>query len=361
MIIPGFYAAARSALAPMLALGMTLFTFTRTREFRRIPEGCRLIEIKAWGSGGAGPVRNDLWGAGGAGGYANHMFEVTPGDVVAIQVGSGGELGVDTAGSSRGGYGGWPDGGNGGRGRGSRASGGGGSTMFWKSGVLSLVAGGGGGGGVYLSGAGRGGIAGGVNAPFGGSSAQATGGGTTEGGVPLPEAALIENPAGRGGFLQGGRGYANQIDTAENRAGGGGGGGYYGGGGAYYLDSLYTGHGGGGSSFIIPSDAFHQAPKFTIADITTVPANIADADYPGNFVGYGGERTVAGYPGALVIHAYPDDPQPIRVTQEYLNVISQRDAAGPRVTHASISCVQFRLADSVRSTHQDITIIRSPT
>ncbi|USN15480.1 putative lectin-like domain protein [Brevundimonas phage vB_BpoS-Kikimora] len=357
MIIPGFYAAARSALAPVLAMGMTLFTFTRLRELRRIPEGCRLIEIKAWGAGGAGPARTDLWGAGGAGGYVNHMFEVTPGEVVAIQVGNGGELGV----TGRGGYGGWPDGGNGGRGRGSIASGGGGSTMFWKSGVLSLVAAGGGGGGLYLAGAGRGGIAGGLNASFGGSSAQATGGSPTSGGVPLPEAALIENPAGRGGFLQGGRGYANAIDTVENRAGGGGGGGYYGGGGAYFQDSLYTGHGGGGSSYIVPSDAFHQPPKFASDDVTTVPANITDSDYPGNSIGYGGARGVAGYPGALVIHAYPDDPQPIRLTQEYVNVIAQRAAAAARVTHFNISCVQYRLADSVLTSHQDITIIRSPT
>lgn len=340
MIIPGFYAAARSATAPVLAMGMTLFTFTRTRELRRIPEGCRLIQVKAWGGGGAGPTASaHIAGAGGAGGYATYTFEVTPGEVIAIEVGSGGELGVDT-GDIRGGYGGWPDGGDGARGRGSRAGGGGGSTRLWVRGVLSLIAAGGGGGGSYTSSGGRGGIAGGNNRPEGGSNTTATGGRQTEGGVPLPEAALVDNPAGRGGYLQGGRGYAGRIDVAGNRAGGGGGGGYWGGGAGGLADSLYTGHGGGGSSYVPAEAPYDEVPLFSSAAVTVTPVNTADADYPGNSVGYGGTRSNAGNPGALVVHAFPDDPQPIQVTQEYLSVITTHSAAAVWTTQLDIHVIR---------------------
>ncbi|UTC29063.1 putative lectin-like domain protein [Brevundimonas phage vB_BpoS-Marchewka] len=357
MLIPGFVAAARNASAAPLALGLNIVNFTRSREIRKIPAGCRLIEVKAWGAGGAS-VPYGTFGSivGGAGGYISRVFEVTPGDLIAIEVGGGGELGLLT-GDVRGGYGGWPDGGDGGRGRhtgstiASISGGGGGSTRLWLQGQLALVAAGGGGAGNLNTFAGRGGGA------VGGSSAHATGGAQSEGGEGLP---LNANPLSRGGYLHGGQGYMTSIRALEN-GGGGGGGGYYGGGGGYRNDTLYSGPAGGGSSWRL--DGYHlyyDLPQFAGGGISRTPVNITDTDYPGSELGYGGLYATAGRAGVMVIRAHADDPQPVRLTHHVLEALTVRTAQPTRVTQETVEVLVARAAQAVQTTQQTIEIIRTP-
>lgn len=70
------------------------FTFT-------VPAGITMIHVQAWGGGGGGGGASSGASAGaggGAGGYAEGVYTVTPGQVIAVAVGLGG-LGGNTAGS----------------------------------------------------------------------------------------------------------------------------------------------------------------------------------------------------------------------------------------------------------------------
>ena len=358
MLIPGFYAAARNIAVAPLVMGLSIFGYTRTRELRRVPEGCHLLEVKAWGAGGGGSANNFITfePIGGAGGYISRVIDVTPGDVIAIEVGGGGEVGLMTE-DVRGGYGGWPDGGDGGRGRNtgspvqSAASGGGGSTRLWVQGQLALVAAGGGGAGYYVYYGARGG------GRLGGNSNNATGGTDVAGGAPIPADA---NPNAVGGYLRGGHGYTTTIRAVEN-GGGGGGGGYYGGGAGYINDGLYSGPGAAGSSWRAGTyRPIYDLPQFDGGGVNRTPVNITDPDYPGAEVGYGGPNNTPGRPGALIVRALATDPQPARLTHHTLEILSVRTVQPVRLTHLPLEVLAVRTIQPARLTQQTIEIIRTP-
>ena len=134
-----------------------------------VPAGVNSVLLEMWGGGGAAglPSPTGIGGAGGGGSYLRTVASVTPGQVVAVEVGQGGTAacGVD--------------------------GGAGGSTMFG-----NLATAGGGHGGAAAGLAGAGGVAdpGGISQP--GSSGLATGGFSHQGSF----AVLTRRAPGRGGM-----------------------------------------------------------------------------------------------------------------------------------------------------------------
>ena len=209
-----------------------------------VPAGCNVIQADITGAqGGAGYNSN----AGGKGGRVVANINVTPGQVLIINVGGKGTNGNCCSGTYYpGGTNGVPDGGAGG-GRGYYYGGGGGASTDIRSlagsstGSLNsriIVAGGGGAGAYNCSSGMYGGDGGGLTGGTGYSCSSITtcqggnGGTQTAGGVG---ATCYSSVAGSLG--------AGAAQNGVNNYNGGGGGGYYGGGGGYY------GGGGGGSSF----------------------------------------------------------------------------------------------------------------
>lgn len=229
------------------------FTWTGAAQTWTVPDGVTSVTIEAWGAGGgAGAYTGAYAGTGGGGGYASTALAVTPGDVLTIRPGQGGQ---------------------------EPGGGGGASLVYDDAGTLVLVAGGGGGGGTdggsRLSGSGAGGAGGGATGSAGDTqfdgywgSASGGAGGTASAGGAGGSAYLVAagGPActgGAGGSLVGGGGAtgsssctfgtAASLDAsgtgASNGAGGGGGAGWYGGGGGGSVYTYFGGGGGGGSSW----------------------------------------------------------------------------------------------------------------
>ncbi|WP_153796276.1 T9SS type A sorting domain-containing protein [Foetidibacter luteolus] len=254
----------------------TTFPYTGADQTWVVPNGVTKIVVKAWGAGGAGGnyIFNDV---GGGGGFAMDTLNVTPGEVLTIITGGGGQPGAGV-----GAYGGGGPKSCGGGGRG-----GGRSGVRNSSDIELITAGAGGGGGgagapENVGGGGGGGLTGEAShwPGFDGGPGTQTAGGAGGANPDRPDA-----DGGAGGSYYGGAGAC-----VDNGLGGSGGGGYYGGGGG---TDVGDGAGGGGSSYI-------SASGTTIGAVGITPANAADEDYTGN-VASGGAYATAGGDGLVVI------------------------------------------------------------
>ena len=215
-----------------------------------VPSGVSEITIDAIGAAGATENVGGNEGIGSRGGEAKATISVTPGQVLALYVGSAGN-------GTEGGYNG------GGRGA---AYGGGGATDVRSCGEstcplskIILIAGGGGGSSSGGNAGGTGGQTGGNGSPasIGGEGASQSAGGA--GG-----AANTGGSAGEAGAEhQGGEGVGGGVN------GGGGGGGYYGGGGGGSgNESAHPAGGGGGGSSWGPAGTTYKSGVETTFNFT---------------------------------------------------------------------------------------------
>ena len=257
------------------------FLCTGANQSWTVPAGVTSILVKLWGAGGGGG--NGSWGwasRGGGGGHTIAILPVTPGQVLGIVVGQGGQ--TNYAGGQTPNYGG--GGGLYSNGDNRYCGGGGGYCGVFSSTTISqatafAIAGGGGGGGSSRAGWGNwGGAGGGLTGQAGKSSYD---GRYTSGGGPGTQSAggapgLSQSTVGGGsGALVGGYG-------GHQAYGGGGGGGYFGGGGGGYYETNTMGGGGGGSGYIASSAYFGM----TFAGNEFNPALYEDSDLPKTYDGY---------------------------------------------------------------------------
>lgn len=212
-----------------------------------VPPGVTVLHVGLVGAGGGGGSFSP-GETSGAGGYTYVTIPVTPGDVLTIQVGVGGQR-ASPGGSGNGGVGGWPDGGGGSRGDGP-GGGGGGSTRVWLNGVLIAVAGGGGADAGFSGNGGAGGGSSGQSASIlsgGTGGSQVAGGFDGNNSLSVPKRGVQITsivPARTGGW----GGSTGDTTTTTTDDGGGGGGGFWGGGGGGGDAEA----GGGGSGYIAP-------------------------------------------------------------------------------------------------------------
>lgn len=316
-------------------------------------ESPKLVEFKLWGAGGGSgsqqragtQYQTTTYYAvkqGGAGGFVYAKFQIKPGTQLILSVGGAGR-GALQQGNPSSASGGTNGGGNGTYTTSDASGGGGGYTGVFagatksQTTALAISPGGGGGGGGpgYPSNSsdqanGGGGIysvdgtgnAGARN--FGTFVALAGGGTPTSGGVG-GDSSVSDGDGNAGSALQGGNGvyYGNSWGS-----GGGGGGGWFGGGSGCNDGSSWSGGGGGcGSAFVrgsgISSGSNGSISIFGItytshtfytesygSDNATynamrVPAGTSDSQYPGNYIGYGGDFNTSppnglnGYGGAI--------------------------------------------------------------
>jgi hypothetical protein len=227
---------------------MPVRTFTSTGTWT-VPAGVTSISVKLWGGGGgAGSTSAAIGGGGGLTTVTG--ISVSPGQVLAIEVGGGGE-GSSPGGSS----GGAPGGGNSAS---ANCGGGGGYSGIKVSGSTTYIGiAGGGGGACYgaFGGAGGGDI-GGNGGWIGGSSIAGQGGTQLAGGTGNTNSGCAGGVGGNGAAYQGGNWH------------GAGGGGYFGGGGSCYVNTTLAAGGGGGSSF--PAGAGTRASGATPPGTTDV-------------------------------------------------------------------------------------------
>ncbi|UTC29064.1 putative tail protein [Brevundimonas phage vB_BpoS-Marchewka] len=291
------------------------------------------LTFHMWGAGGGGgSYSGSQGGTSGAGGFTVATIPVADGDVIELDVPTGGGAGIRTPGSVGAGFGGWPDGGEGRMGD-VMPGGGGGSARVWKNGVLMAVAGGGGGGSGYVTAGGAGGGVAGQNA----SSSGGTGGTQTAGGYAAATPAASDK---FGGYLMGGVGGAGAdrfVTTADDGAGGGGG--YYGGGGGGGDGRA----GGGGSGYL---NAAAGVVGTLVAGDRLVPGGTDDPHYQTG-IGIGVPPTntpasgVPGAPGQIVMVSTPpvqgwrrlsttDDLAPA-FEQDLLKISVQAEADGDYV------------------------------
>lgn len=272
-MIPGIVAQQGVGAGGLPPSDITDFPYTGTEDTITVPSGMSYARLKLWGGGGQG---GQYGGStyGGNGGFVDVVIPVTPGDVLTVQTGQGGQW----VGAAANNPGGWPDGGNGSYGDTSGGGGGGSSRVFVNS-DLAAVAGGGGGSAGYAGSGGGGGGSAGVNGWSSGGGTQTAGGGPGGGGAeagtgPVDYASRNTKRGGNGGP----QGFSTGAD------GGGGGGGYYGGGGG-------DGDGraaGGGSGFVEP--AALAVNEFITGDVGSVAApGSSDPAYPGSPVARGSQ------------------------------------------------------------------------
>lgn len=204
-----------------------------------VPEGVTRLQVVARGGGGGTGTGTSNVARGGHGGVVTATLTVTPGDVLNLFVGGGGQRSI--------------------------GGGGGGSSNVNAGSATQIIAGGGGGGGGnHGSGPGHGGNGGGSGTGAGqaGQACLAPGGAGGAGGVG--GATVMPGGNGNGGAGGGsalnaataGLGSGTGIGaTAENRVnnGGAGGGGYGGGGAGGSTGSLGGGGGGGGGGSTGPA------------------------------------------------------------------------------------------------------------
>jgi gliding motility-associated-like protein len=262
-----------------------------------VPIGVDSISVKMWGAaGGGGP--DSLNNAGGGGGYTEFNLPVTPGDILQIAVGTGGQ----PANGNAGGNGGWPAGGDGGDGNRNEENfgiptdvggggGGGGRTEIRITGSINqlLAIAGGGGGAAYNR---AGGAGGGLEAEYTAASnsfnVNGFGGSQTAGGAPGNNDICPPPVSGQPGTSLAGGDGANDF-TFLNTGGGGGGDGFFGGGGGSSHDGCFGvgSTGGGGSGYLCATCPGISGNTIT-GGFFGVPANETDAlltSYPGTAAG----------------------------------------------------------------------------
>ncbi|MFC0600237.1 prealbumin-like fold domain-containing protein [Streptomyces palmae] len=241
-----------------------VFTDGAPQEFT-VPSGVCELHVEAAGAqGGSGQYGI----AGGLGAGVSADVDVTPGQILTVDVGEAGHGGDDSEGPdrTRGGHGGGGDGGAyvaGGQISGIAAGGGGGRTVVSSGATSLIVAGGGGGGGAtFFSTEPVGGAGGEFGEPGVGLPGDEEGkpgrpgGEGGQGGVNVP---VQVPPNGENGFdaqgPQGGAGGDSILDPHGGAGGGGGGGATGGGGGAASPTAYNSGAGGGGGSSTGPVGA----------------------------------------------------------------------------------------------------------
>lgn len=286
------------------------FFYTGTTQTYTVPSDIAYVVVKAWGGGGGGPYGGTA--NGGAGAYVSASYSVTPGQNINIVVGA----------------------------RGGRSAGGvygGASIVTFPSGG-KLFAGGGGGGGAAPNG--FGGAGGAPNGQAGGPGYGNCGGG---GGVTNGTGATAYGVGGAGGQGNGTEeqydsdgsdlGYSLPVGVGGNGStnystdggswgasgdsgtlyGGCGGGGFGGGGGGGGGDSTKGGGGGGGGSSVIIGNSPVPIAGVMQSGVGATAPNTADPYWPGNRTAAGGNGSVDGGCGGVVIIPYP--VQPTIVTQ----------------------------------------------
>ena len=245
--------------------------------WRAFSDSSYVIEMFAWGGGGAGGYSA---GAGGGGGYAAGVMRVSSLDQFAIVIGGGGLTRAGGAGTGTPALGGGGLVGNLGYG----GNGGGYSGIFNISSIQNnaiLIAGGGGGASWEAR---NGGAGGGTNGEAGANGSSAGGGGGTQlsGGTSV---------SGIGSALQGG----SAGSHGDSGGAGGGGGGYFGGG-AGGSDSTGSA-GGGGSGFVHP---YVLLSASLTAGSGTTPGNSTDP-LRGNYGNGGATGANNGIQGVFII------------------------------------------------------------
>lgn len=221
----GVVAALVCAVSPAVAAADTeTIGFAGAPQAWTVPFGVHSVEFDLYGAAGTNNGNNGF--TGGKGGRATKTFDVSPGQVVRIYVGGGGDFLA----------GGWNGGGH------AFAGGGGGTDLrIGGTGLADrvLVAGGGGGVGNH-GGASRGGDGGGLVGTSGTSPTAGAPGTQTAGGAGTWPGSLGQGGGGGGG--------------GSGAATGGGGGGYYGG-------STNDQEGGGGSGYGPAGTAFETGVR----------------------------------------------------------------------------------------------------
>ena len=244
-----------SAISECLVFEPTGATQTWT-----VPDGVDSISVKMWGAAG-GSGSSPSGNGGGGGGFTEFTMPVVAGDVLEIEVGSGGVRSIENAG----GIGGWPSGGAGGTGNRNEVvfgvpsdigggGGGGGRSLIRMTGSLNqllAVAGGGGGAAFDRYGGGGGGLEADFTTASNDFSVNGFGGTQTTGGAPGNNELCPPPVLGSAGIaFAGGVGATDIVEL--NTGGGGGGDGYFGGGGGSSHDGCFGvgSTGGGGSGFL---------------------------------------------------------------------------------------------------------------
>ena len=257
-------------------------SYTGANQTFTVPAGITSITFTGWGAGGGGGAPG---GIGGGGGFISGNVTVTPGEVLDVKVGGGGQ--------------------NSGQNNGYDHGGGGGGTGIYRGATVLAIAGAGGGGSGHGAGKATGGSGGGTTggtaqvnsggAALGGT--QSAGGQGTSGGAntygSLNQGGSVMDVAGgdgAGGYNGGGKGDNDAGSWTFNS--GGGGGGYYGGSSGGESSSS-TGPGAGGSSLTAGTNT--QAPAYTGA-----AANNTHANYVAG-VGVGGAAMAHGGNGLAII------------------------------------------------------------
>jgi hypothetical protein len=248
------------------------FGYTGGEQAFVVPSGNSTVQVLVvGGSGGQGDL------LGGAAAEVSASLNVTPGQILYVEVGGVGE---DSGDGGEGGF-------NGGAAGGSASGGGGGGSdirlLPLSSGLISdtrlIVAGGAGGGGGngedFGGAGGDAGSAGGFSASWqgGGAGTGSTGGAGGEGCTGFGESGQL-GLGGVGGFGESG-----------NNGGGGGGGGYYGGGGGGGGCTSGGGGGGGGSSLVpaggvLETALASAAPKIQITYTPPAVTSVSPAPAP---------------------------------------------------------------------------------
>lgn len=268
----------------------TTFNFTGDTQTYTVPPCVTQIEVVVAGAEGGG-------GNAGDGAVVTATIDVTPGEVLQINVGGAGNCNGP----------GFNGGGTGGNAGGANAGCGGGGASDIQVAPYGLnnrivVAGGGGGtgGGNTDAFGGDGGCATGAtgDSPFGDGG---TGGTQFSGGNGGPPWITSGNAGAAGSLGNGGNG---AIDPCHNVGpGGGGGGGYYGGGGGgsdcFASGTLGGGGGGGGSSLVPAGGGCNQGTNSGDGYITITPNNegielVVNPESPEICVGDSVEITVSG-------------------------------------------------------------------
>jgi len=257
--------------------GAAIYDCTGGDQTFTVPADVTKVRVRHWGAGGACSSNSTAGVSPGAGpgGYVEGDLAVTPGEVLTIIVGQGGQASI--TGYSPAAYGG------GGRGAGSggSAGGGGGRSAIRRGGAELCCAPGGGGCGhayqVYMGGAGGGSV---------GGDGKVTAG-TPGGGGTQSAGGTAASPAQPGARYVGGDGYG-----ANGGAGGGGGGKYGGGGGC--SNNSETGGGGGSAD----TDGLTNA---TIISGASGPPNTGSPYYTGRIAAGGDRTTPTGGNGRVAI------------------------------------------------------------
>ena len=311
-----------------------------------VPVGVDSITVKMWGAaGGAGssPSNN----GGGGGGYTEFSMPVVPGDVLQIEVGTGGVRSIENAG----GVGGWPAGGAGGTGNRNEvvfgvpsdiggAGGGGGRSLIRMIGSLNqllAVAGAGGGAAFGRYGGGGGGLDADYTVASNLFSVNGFGGTQTAGGAPGNNEICPPPTFGSPGIaFAGGVGATDIVEL--NTGGGGGGDGYFGGGGGSSHDGCFgVGSTGGGGSGILCSTCPGLNGLTQTAGFFGEAANNTDpllTSYPGTATGLDGQNGGGGL--VQICYTSSNDCLPVSLSLTQVSCGSYTSNSGVFYTSSGI-------------------------